>query len=97
MLGFAAEGERRTGGGGGVLVRGAVETGLGVAAGGGLFVALDVELGFCGTQPVRAASETESKPESERRRFMFVRSRAVRSACGRYQFTAKPDTTNARR
>ena len=43
-----------------------VATVSGVAVGGGLFVALDVELEFCGTHPARAASETKSRPESER-------------------------------
>ena len=63
--GFAADGGRSTGGGGGVSVRG-VATVSGVAVGGGLSVELDVELEFCGTHPVRAASETKSRPESER-------------------------------
>ena len=62
--GFAADGERRTGGG--VLVRGAVATGSGAAIDGGSFSSLDVELEFCGAQPTRAASETKSRPESER-------------------------------
>ena len=65
MSGFAVAGERRTGGGGGVSVRG-VATVSGVAVGGGLFVALDVELEFCGTHPARTATETKSRPESER-------------------------------
>ena len=64
-LGFAVDGERRTGGGGGVSVRGAVSTGSSVAAGGGLLVALDVELEFCGTHPVRA-SEAVSKLKNKK-------------------------------